>query len=511
MPVNALVSPRIRLAVAVVAAVVACAALAAAPAHAGRTQVSVFQDEGLLQFNGPEAQRAALDEMQSLGADQIHVLVGWRNLAPGPTSTRKPSGFDGADPAQYPDNAFAALDNLVELAQSRDLELLFTPTGSIPDWASRCSAREARVKNTFTCDPDPEEYEAFVAALGKHFSGERTVSRWSFWNEPNLKSWLRPQYKRVRGRNIPWSPHMYRALAQGGIRALRSTGHASDQILAGEAAPIGLQSGNANSASMAPGIFYREMFCLDSRGRRFRGPDASARGCSRPKAFAIKGVSHHPYAKGGSKGPTATVRNPQEITVGYIGRLQRIISQAGRARVIPRGLDIYYTEYGVQTSPPDTFFGVSLTKQAEFINESDYMSWRNRDVRSVAQYNLVDDASDEGFNTGLVFNPNTRAGARKPSYDAYRTPIYVIKGSGDQVKVWGQARPAGPGARVEIQSGSGSDWTTVQAITTGTQGYFQVNVTGPGPRWRLKWTPRGENVDYFSREAVPRSEPRERR
>jgi hypothetical protein len=168
---------------------------------------------------------------------------------------------------------------------------------------------------------------------------------------------------------------------------------------------------------------------------------------------------------------------------------------------------IYYTEYGVQTSPPDTFFGVSPAKQAEYINESDYMSWKNRNVRGVSQYNLVDDASTEGFNTGLVFNPNTRKGERKPAWEAYKTPIYVVKGSGDNVKIWGQVRPVGAGQKVEIQNGDGSTWKTIQSVTSGTQGYFQVNLSGADKRWRLLWDRDGR---YLSREAVARREPRER-
>ena len=122
-------------------------------------------------------------------------------------------------------------------------------------------------------------------------------------------------------------------------------------------------------------------------------------------------------------------------------------------RTIPRATPIYNTEYGVQTDPPDQFFGMSLTRQADYINEADYMSWRDRRIRSVSQYNLVDDADTRGFNTGLIFNPNTRDGAEKPSLAAYRTPIFVIN-HGSTVDVWGQTRPGGPNQKVDIQTGS---------------------------------------------------------
>ena len=481
--------------------------LLAGPAAANRNQESIFQDDGVLQLSGADAQKSALNQMKGLGADAVHVLVGWRRIAPSPESRTKPAGFDASDPSAYPAGAFDTLDSLVLEARADDLDVLFTPTSNIPDWASQCSTSKARKGHVYTCDPDPEEFQQFVTALGKHFSGDLGVARWSFFNEPNFKGWLRPQFKRVRGTSVVYGAIMYRNLLRAGIAGLQASGHSSDTIYAGETAPIGSQRGGESTRSAAPGLFIRRALCLGDNLRPLRGSDARAYQCSHFSRLPIKGFAHHPYTRGGSLMPTSSIIKDDEITLKYIVRLERILGAAGRYKRIPSATPIYNTEFGLQSDPPDDLFGVSLERQAQGIDQADYMSWRNRRIRSVAQYNLIDDASTGGFNTGLVFNPNTRDGVEKPSYAAYRTPILVIN-RGSTVDVWGQARPAGPNQRVEIQTGSGDEFQTVQSVQTGTQGYFYVSgMEKQSGSWRLRWTSK-QGETFTSRVAKPEREPR---
>ena len=114
-----------------------------------------------------------------------------------------------------------------------------------------------------------------------------------------------------------------------------------------------------------------------------------------------------------------------------------MLDQAARARRIPRGLPVFYTEFGFQTNPPDRIFGVRVALQAGYINQSDWMAYRDRRVRAVAQYKLVDEASLSSFQSGLRFLD----GRAKPAYDAYRLPIWV-SGRGSRLRVYGQVRPA---------------------------------------------------------------------
>jgi hypothetical protein len=490
-------------------ALIASVALAA-PAAANRNQESIFQDDGALQESGVDAQKKALEQIKALGADTVHVLVGWRKVAPDPTSRTKPDGFDASDPSTYPNGTFDSLDTLVREAAKRNLDVLFTPTSSIPDWASRCSTAQARKGKVYTCDPNPDEFQQFVTALGKHFSGDLAVKRWSFFNEPNFKGWLRPQFTRVRGKVVATAAIMWRNLFRAGMAGLQASGHGGDSVYAGETAPIGEVRGNTATRSSAPGLFLRRALCLGDNLRPLRGADARTYQCAGFSRLSIRGYSHHPYTRGGSLPPTSSAIKPDEITLNYIPRLERILTAAGRYRRIPSATPIYNTEYGFQTDPPDQFAGLPLDQQATFINEADYMSWRDRRIRSVAQYNLIDDADTGGFNTGLVFNANTRDGAEKPSYGAYRTPIFVIS-RGATVNVWGQARPAGPNQKVVIQTGSAGAFTTVQTVTTGTQGYFFVTgLQAQSGLWRLQWQDK-QGSTYTSREARALPEPRFRR
>jgi hypothetical protein len=481
----------------------------AAPAAANRNQESIFQDDGALQQSGIDGQKATLDRIKALGADTVHVLVGWRKIAPAPSSRTKPDGFDAADPQSYPQGTFDTLDSLVTEARKRDLDVLFTPTSGIPDWASRCSASQARKGRIYTCDPNPQDFQQFVTALGKHFSGDLSVTRWSFFNEPNFKSWLRPQFTRVHGKVVANAAIMWRNLFRAGVAGLQASGHGGDAVYAGETAPIGNTRGSTSTTSMAPGLFIRRALCLGDNLKPLSGADARTYQCGHFSRLPIRGFAHHPYTRGGSLPPTSATIKPDEITLNYIPRLERILSAAGRYRRIPSATPIYNTEYGFQTDPPDQFAGLPLDDQADFINEADYMSWRDRRIRSVAQYNLIDDAATGGFNTGLVFNANTRGGVEKPSYAAYRTPIFVVS-RGSSVDVWGQARPAGANQKVEIQTGSGSSFQTVQTVTTGTQGYFYVTGLSRSSSWRLQWQDKQGNT-FVSRVAKPQPDPKFRR
>ena len=114
-----------------------------------------------------------------------------------------------------------------------------------------------------------------------------------------------------------------------------------------------------------------------------------------------------------------------------------MLDAAARARRIPRRLPVYYTEFGFQTNPPDRIFGVRVALQPAYLNQSDWMAYRDRRVRGVGQYKLVDDAPLPSFQSGLRFGD----GRPKPGYAAYRLPIWV-SGRGARLRVYGQVRPA---------------------------------------------------------------------
>jgi hypothetical protein len=477
-------------------------------ASAADAQESIFEEDQHLLQRGPDTRNQALNDIAALGADTLRLVVQWRWIAPAPESRRRPKGFRAANPAAYQADNWDALDDVVRGAQARGLGLLLSPSGPIPDWASRCRS----TRNRRTCRPHAQSFGAFVTALGRRYSGTYAdenqggavlprVERWSFWNEPNQPGWLTPQYESKGGRRIAIAAHLYRRLVISGAAGLRRTGHSRDQALLGETAPIGRTSGTLARRPIPPSDFWRELFCLDSRGRRYSGAASSARGCRRFRRLAVNGIAHHPYTRGGSQPPRAR-SGPNEITVSSSARLKRVLRQGERAGRIRRNLPIYYTEFGYQSNPPDRLFGVPLDQQATYINESDYLAFRDSRVKGVSQYKLFDETSLASFQSGLRFVD----GGVKPAYDAYRLPVWVVARS-NAMRVYGQVRPAADGSRelVDVQhAADGGGFQTVQTVeVTSPKGHFLVDVPkADGGRWRLRWSPSAGGPALTSRDAV---------
>jgi hypothetical protein len=430
----------------------------------------------------------ALGDIDALGADSVRSLVLWSRVAPG----RRPAGFKAADPRAYPVAGWDPYDDLVRGTRARGLGLILSPSTPIPVWASRCKHRTA------TCKPDPKAYRAFVTALGRRYSGVYAdenqgggvlprVRRWSLLNEPNQPGWLTPQYERRRGRLVATAAVVYRALARAGIAGLTASGHGRDQVLLGETGPIGRMTGRLARRPIAPVEFLRKLFCLTPGGRRLRGADGRAHGCRKIRRLAVSGFAHHPYQRGGSRPPAEPPQAAGEVTISASGRLRRVLDAAARARRIPRRLPVYYTEFGFQTNPPDRIFGVRVALQPAYLNQSDWMAWRDRRVRGVGQYKLVDDAPLPSFQSGLRFGD----GRPKPAYAAYRLPIWV-SGRGARLRVYGQVRPAANATpqtvRIQVRPPHGGAFATVRTVTVRSRrGQFLVRVPRRPGVWRLVW------------------------
>jgi hypothetical protein len=478
--------------------------LPAAPAGASRVQRSIFEDDQTLVLSSATIRERTLDDLATLGVDTVHSVVFWNKVAPVPLSTHRPAGFDGSNPAAYPAALWDRYDGLVSGAQARGMDVLLSPSSPIPAWASGC---HASVKVRKVCRPNPTQFKRFVEALGRRYSGSYAdengghgilprVSRWSIWNEPNQGGWLQPQATK-RG---AVAPALYRELVQAAIKGLRESGHGSDEILFGETAPIGRRSGPAAGRPTPPGEFVRDTLCIDSRGRALRRRSLDCGGHF--ARLAVSGVAHHPYTRGGSQPPTSR-GSSTEITISSISRLKTILRQAAARKRIPKGLAIQYTEFGFQTNPPDGLFGVSLAKQAAWINESDFIAWHDPKVRAVAQYEMRDEASLSAFQTGLRFID----GRLKPAWAAYRLPLWVAR-RGSKLLVWGQVRPAPDGSpeQVVIQNaptarGTFTDVRTVPVRSR--KGFFNVKLRKRAGVWRLSWTPVSGGAAILSRVARP--------
>jgi hypothetical protein len=428
--------------------VLALLAVAAPAAQASRTQESTFQDDNHLIYTTPEAAARTMDQLKALGADRLRITVLWSAIAPDIGATRKPAGFDGAEPGAYPSGAWDNLDTVARLAAERGLGLNFNITVPGPLWAMGASPR-ADIANRYR--PDAAEFGDFVRAVGRRYP---QVAYWSIQNEPNQPGWLDPQWVRSRGRWVEASPSAYRRLVDAAWRALYDTGHADDAILIGETAPKGV-SVRGTTRALSPGRFIRRLYCLDDHLKQLRGASATARGCpasttraafraAHPGLFAATGYAHHPYEL--LFAPNRRPAHSDWFTIANLGRLSSLLRRV-RGRT-----PLYLTEFGYQTDPPDPF-GVSPAEQARYLNQAEYIAARNPGVRTLSQFLLYDDAPPFGqtFQSGLDY----LSGRAKPARAAYAFPLWLPSPSvrrGGRLHVWGllRAAPNGRAHRVDV-------------------------------------------------------------
>ena len=430
--------------------------LGASVASASRSQTTLFDLGGSALDVSKEGRAKQLDELQAFGVDTVRVIIAWRQLAPDPDSSTKPS-FDATDPGAYPAQ-WDALDDLVRGTRARGMNILLTPSAPTPDWAS--GGRDG------ITSPSASDFGQFVQALGIRYSGNYTppppvqptdppstalprVDRWSVYNEPNLTLFLKPQLR--HGKSV--AAKTYRNLFLAAQKGLAASGHASDTLLIGETSPGPGRKGTD------PISFVRGVFCLNEDFKRVGG-------C--PKIDA-DGWAQHPYDPFDAPFEEG---NHNLLNLATIDDLTKALNKAKAAGTVTKRLPIYVTEYGIE-SVPDTKYGVSELRQAEYNGISEYLMYRNRRIRSFGQYLLQDDKGNAqvNFQTGL----RDANGREKASYNAFSIALVAQRPNEKRKKVtiWGHVRPKGGPYNVTVKAGA----TTIRSISTNAAGYFQFRTT----------------------------------
>jgi hypothetical protein len=461
----------------------------AGPATASTSQFSLIQDDRVFASENPAAQTEGFDAADSVGAGTIHTLLLWAQIAPGRESTTKPS-FDATNPNAYPSGAWDKYDNLVLNAKQRGMKILMTPTGPTPRWAGGCAPVDST--SPYNCRPKAADYKAFVQAAATRYSGKfknaagRTlpkVDMWSLWNEPNEKGWIQPNSTGVNA-------GIYRALVYSGLAGLKKA-KARQPVLLGETAPL-------HNAL----LFWQNLFCMDAKGKALKGSKAKKADCKSgkyAKKFAVAGVAHHPYDRGG----TAPFKKPKKNDINLTGvpKLESLLDKAGSKKLIKRKVPIYFTEFGVTTKPAK--FGVSYSSQAEAINRVEFIGYDDKRIKSYAQYELDDDrAIPNTFQTGLrdvLENAPFGGTPKQPTWDAYRMPLYVT-GSVNKARVWGGVR-IGAKKKVAIQTGKGSSFKTIKTVKVNKYGYINVKNVKVGKRKSVRLEFKSGSETFHSRVA----------
>lgn len=453
---------RARNLLAALAAIGALIGPACASASAARGLTLGFSNDAYL-ASGSDAQRApwiarALHE----GASIVRVDLAWSTVAP----ERRPAGFDPANPAS-PGYDWTSYDGVIRDLAGHGLEVLIT-ISSAPRWAE--GPRRPRSAPFGSWRPDAAQFGQFAAAAARRYDGHfadpadpgQTLPRvrlWEAWNEPNLDTYLSPQWVRIRGGWAPVAPVIYRRMANAFYSSVKAAS-ASNLVVIGATAPYGDPPGSdpLGQERTPPVAFYRELFCL--RGAVSLTPTR----CPDPPHFDA--IDHHPYGIGG---PTWHAINPDDAAVPDIYKIARVVRAAVRAgHALPRGRKgLWVAEFGWSSRPPNPR-GVPVAQDARWYEQALYVLWR-QGVETILPLELGDPAHVTNysavFESGLYYSD----GRPKPIATAFRFPFIAQSAGRGRVSVWGRAPRSGT---LEVQVLEGRRWRALASFPVSRHGVF---------------------------------------
>jgi len=328
-------------------------------AHAARGMEFALQDDNVFVEQRYMLRDQALDRAAALGTKRIRVNVLWAYiLTTDFTQTKAPKGGPVYD--------FSRIDALETAATKRNIKLQLTVSGPAPAWATG-NEKAGGYK------PDPRKFAQFVRAVATHFNGR--VDRYSVWNEPNLDPWLAP---------LSTAPRQYRYLYRAAYAEIKKVDPKA-QVLFGELAP------NRSWRTIGPTRFLQR---------------------AAPKNAKLKadGLALHPYQLTSS--PRLLSGGPEDAPISRLSRVTKLLDQLARQRGLSttknKGLDLYLTEYGYLTTGRRA---LSASVRANWLRASYDIAYRNRRVKQILQYQLVDPPVEEYWHSAILDRRGRRTGA----------------------------------------------------------------------------------------------------
>ena len=445
--------------VLLVAGALARSAVARRAAWPGPTSFSVglVDDPTFLDPSEAETVRGAwFARAERISAGWVRLGVYWQFIAP--ARPEHPTNPD--DPGYF----WTATDAAVRDAAAHRVKLLLQ-LGYPPDWALGHRPPKGVIPNTWR--PSATLFGQFARVVASRYSGRYPdplrphhrlprVTTFQIWNEPNLRINLSPQWTRDRrGRPIPASPGIYRALLNAGYANVKAVQrHAT--VLAAGLGPYGDPPGVDR---MRPVAFMRDLLCLSGQALRREQ-------CPRPAHFDA--VDDHPY----SATPTTHAFNRDDVSVPDLGRLTHVVTVAVRRRtLLPRARkSAWMTEIFWPSKPPDPA-GIPLVQQARRLSLTFYELWR-QGVGHMFWYLIRDYPHKSESGAGLFF----ASGRPKPSSVAFHFPFAAVRDARGITTVWGRAPRRGV---VTIQRATRHGWRTLLRRGTTAGGVFYTRTALP--------------------------------
>jgi len=377
---------------ALIAVLAATAALCVPAATASRfIQHGIF-DDAQIHYGDPDEVFPMLKQLRS---QMLRINLQWGGVN-GVAKRRPARPTDPDDPAYN----WAVYDRTVNYAQQYGQKVVFAIIGT-PPWANKAAGLNVAPKN-------PLDLQRFAAAAATRYSGTYPapdgrilppVLRWLAWNEPNTPVFLRPQFRRVKGRYVIQSAIDYAKICNAIVKGVKVTRVGAAKVACGVTAPRGNNNPNTSRTSTSPVAFLRAMHKAGAKG--------------------FDAYAHHPYYGKPSETPStppprsARGQAPTAITLANINVLIAEVTRLwGKKR-------IWISEYGYQTKPPDPIFGVSLANQARYLTEAYGIARRHPRIDMFLWFLLRDEKRafiEEGWQSGLL----TDTGRKKPAFAAFQ-------------------------------------------------------------------------------------------
>jgi len=331
--------------------------------------------------------------LEELGVQILRVHLNWGGRV-GVARRRPVEATEPDDPAYD----WHLYDRIVRDAHRHGVEVMFTILGT-PAWANGGRAPTTAPRNA-------SQLREFAYAAATRYSGtfERRdgvllprVRYWTAWNEPNLQIGLIPQWRRSGERWLIQSALDYARICNAVVDGIRTTMLRGQKIACGVTAARGNNNPNGLKPSVSPLAFLRAMQRAGARG--------------------FDAYAHHPYYGARSESPSTASPGRGGVTLGNIDDLASELTRLyGRK-------PIWVTEYGYQTNPPDSSFGVPWQRQATYLAQAFALARAHPRIDMLLWFLLRDEPDPERWQSGLI----SASGERKPAFEAFRDEMTLLR------------------------------------------------------------------------------------
>jgi len=414
---------RIRL--AAIVGVMSLALLAPAVATASSHVQYGVQDDAWLLY-GPEAPAKRIAILQRLGVDVVRMTIRWDTVA-----QREPR--DARDPSD-PAYDWSLYDPILQRLRAAHIAVLVSLWGT-PSWAN------GGEKPNYMPSGGAAFADFAYAASQKY----QWITRWTIWNEPNVRLFL-----------IPNDPRLYTSrLLNPAYTALKAANPRN--LIAG-----GVTSPRKTPSGVSPITWIRGM----------RAAHAS-----------LDAYAQNPYPV--RRGETPTSGGCWRCTEITMATLPKLIAEVKRD--FGTRTRIWLTEYGYNSKPPSKWLGVSNTLQARYVGAAALRAYESARVDLLIHFLVRDEPNAAKWTSGFL----TSRGKVKPSFSAYALPFAQMSRRGMRTTVWGQIRPRAGAQLYRLQQFRRGRWQWLGGTRrTASNGVLRVVVpAGRGARLRL-WSPK---------------------